>query len=85
MSTPNEDGCCSACWLPYEMCECQHWSKLCREDRMARDAASDSDWWQGYTNGDRMEDVEMGLVHGDGGERTYLNDNDGDERCDKTT
>jgi hypothetical protein len=29
-----------------------------------------------YGNGDRMEDVEAGLVHGDGGETTYLNDGD---------
>jgi hypothetical protein len=32
----------------------------------------------GYDNGDRSEDIESGLVHGDGGERTYLNDNDGE-------
>jgi len=33
-----------------------------------------ADWEPRYGNGDRMEDVEMGLVHGDGGEATYLND-----------
>ena len=80
MSTPNEDGCCSACWLPYEMCECGHWNRSHRI-RLYPDDGTLPEGWDDppYDNGDRAEDVEAGLVHGDGGERTYLNDNDGDE------